>query len=47
MARIDYWHRQHDMPENAKQKLRESIKGEVVEWLYPKHNHSCFYRYEA
>ena len=36
MARIDYWHRQHDMPENAKQKLRESIKGEVVEWLYPK-----------
>lgn len=36
MTKIDYWHEKHDLPEKTKQKLKELVNGEVVEWLYPK-----------
>ncbi len=35
MTTKDYWHEHHDIPEEAKQTLRDLIKGEIVEWLYP------------
>ena len=35
MSRLDYWHERHSIPETTKKELKELIKGEFVEFLYP------------
>lgn len=36
MPKIDYWHEHHDIPESIKKDLKELVKGDIVELLYPK-----------
>lgn len=35
MPKIDYWHEHHNIPESMKSELKEFIKGDTIEFLYP------------